>query len=85
MLTDNIVTLIVQVIFIWKVDMSTVKNVLWFNIATITPTFIVGAFWPHSTVLHEADAGWRGSTTRLKGNEPIFVHRPRWTRPRTAA
>jgi len=41
-LTDNIVTLIVQAIFIWKVDLSTVKAVLWFNIATITPTFIIG-------------------------------------------
>jgi O-antigen/teichoic acid export membrane protein len=41
-LTDNIVTLIAQAIFIWKVDLSTVKAVLWFNIATITPTFIIG-------------------------------------------
>jgi len=41
-LTDNVVTLIVQAIFIWKVDMSTVKNVLWFNIASLVPTFITG-------------------------------------------
>jgi len=32
----------VQAIFIWKVDMSTVKNVLWFNIASLVPTFITG-------------------------------------------
>jgi O-antigen/teichoic acid export membrane protein len=41
-LADNIVTLIVQAIFIWKMDLSTVRAVLWFNIATITPTFIIG-------------------------------------------
>jgi len=41
-LTDNVVTLIVQVVFIWKVDLSTVQAVLWFNIATITPTFVIG-------------------------------------------
>jgi O-antigen/teichoic acid export membrane protein len=41
-LTDNIVTLIVQAIFIWKMDLSTVKAVLWFNIATILPTFVIG-------------------------------------------
>jgi len=41
-LTDNIITLFVQAIFIWKVDLSTVRAVLWFNIATITPTFIIG-------------------------------------------
>lgn len=41
-LTDNIVTLIVQAIFIWKVDLSTVRAVLWFNIATIMPTFVIG-------------------------------------------
>jgi O-antigen/teichoic acid export membrane protein len=41
-LADNIITLIVQIIFIWKVDLSTVKAVLWFNIATITPTFFIG-------------------------------------------
>ncbi len=41
-LADNIVTLIVQAIFIWKVDMSTVRNVLWFNIATLLPTFLTG-------------------------------------------
>lgn len=41
-LTDNIVTLFVQAIFIWRVDMSTVKNVLWFNIASLLPTFVTG-------------------------------------------
>ena len=41
-LADNIVTLIVQAIFIWKMDLSTVKAVLWFNIVTISPTFIIG-------------------------------------------
>jgi O-antigen/teichoic acid export membrane protein len=41
-LTDNVVTLIVQAICIWKMDLSTVRNVLWFNIATILPTFVTG-------------------------------------------
>jgi O-antigen/teichoic acid export membrane protein len=41
-LTDNILTLIVQAILIWKMDLSTVKAVLWFNIATILPTFVIG-------------------------------------------
>ncbi len=41
-LADNIVTLIVQAILIWKMDLSTVRAVLWFNIATVTPTFIIG-------------------------------------------
>jgi hypothetical protein len=41
-LSDNILTLIVQAILIWKMDLSTVKAVLWFNIATITPTLIIG-------------------------------------------
>lgn len=41
-LTDNILTLILQVLFIWKVDLSTVKSVLWFGIASSLPTFAIG-------------------------------------------
>jgi O-antigen/teichoic acid export membrane protein len=41
-LADNIVTLILQVLFIWKVDLSTVKAVLWFGIASSLPTFAIG-------------------------------------------
>lgn len=41
-LTDNILTLIVQVICIWKMDLSTVKAVLWFGIASSLPTFAIG-------------------------------------------
>jgi hypothetical protein len=31
-----------QVLFIWKVDLSTVKAVLWFGIASLLPTFAIG-------------------------------------------
>lgn len=41
-LTDNILTLLVQAVFIWKVDLSTVKAVLWFGVASSLPTFIIG-------------------------------------------
>lgn len=41
-LTDIILTLILQVLYIWKVDLSTVKAVLWFNIFTMFPTLAVG-------------------------------------------
>jgi O-antigen/teichoic acid export membrane protein len=41
-LTDNILTLILQAIYIWKVDLSTVKAVLWFNIFTMVPTVVTG-------------------------------------------
>jgi O-antigen/teichoic acid export membrane protein len=41
-LTDNILTLILQVIYIWKVDLSTVKAVLWFGIVSSLPTFAIG-------------------------------------------
>jgi O-antigen/teichoic acid export membrane protein len=42
-LTDNILTLILQAIYIWRVDLSTVKAVLWFNIFTMLPTLATGA------------------------------------------
>ncbi len=42
-LTDNILTLIFQAIYIWRVDLSTVKAVLWFNIFTMIPTLATGA------------------------------------------
>jgi O-antigen/teichoic acid export membrane protein len=41
-LADTIVTLIVQIICIWKMDLSTVRAVLWINIATLLPTFFIG-------------------------------------------
>jgi hypothetical protein len=42
-LADIILTLILQAIYIWKVDLSTVKAVLWFNIFTMFPTLATGA------------------------------------------
>ncbi len=42
-LADIILTLILQVVYIWKVDLSTVKAVLWFNIFTMFPTIATGA------------------------------------------
>ena len=41
-LADNIVTLILQAVYIWRVDLSTVKAVLWFNIFTMCPTLAIG-------------------------------------------
>ena len=40
-LADIILTLILQAVYIWKVDLSTVKAVLWFNIVTMIPTIAV--------------------------------------------
>ena len=37
----NIVTLIIQVAFIWKADLSSVKSVLWFGIFTGLPSLIM--------------------------------------------
>lgn len=42
-LADIILTLILQSIYIWRVDLSTVKAVLWFNIFTLFPTLATGA------------------------------------------
>ena len=42
-LTDNILTLILQAIYIWRIDLSTVKAVLWFNIFTMFPTLATEA------------------------------------------
>lgn len=42
-LIDNILTLILQAVYIWRVDLSTVKAVLWFNIFTMFPTLAIGA------------------------------------------
>lgn len=41
-LADNILTLILQGVLIWKVDLSTVRAVLWFNIVTMFPTMALG-------------------------------------------
>jgi O-antigen/teichoic acid export membrane protein len=41
-LADTILTLIVQIVCIWKMDLSTVRAVLWINIATLLPTFFIG-------------------------------------------
>ena len=41
-LADNILTLILQALYIWKVDLSTVKAVLWFNIVSMIPTLLIG-------------------------------------------
>ena len=40
-LADIILTVILQAIYIWKVDLSTVKAVLWFNIFTMFPTLVI--------------------------------------------
>ena len=40
-ITRNLTTLAVQVIFIWKVDLSSVRNVLWFGIASLLPSLIM--------------------------------------------
>jgi O-antigen/teichoic acid export membrane protein len=40
-MTRNISTLAIQILFIWKVDLSSVRNVLWFSIATLTPSLIM--------------------------------------------
>ena len=40
-LTDIILTLILQAVYIWKFDLSSVKAVLWFNIVTMIPTVSV--------------------------------------------
>jgi O-antigen/teichoic acid export membrane protein len=42
-LTDNILTLILQALYIWRVDLSTVRAVLWFNIFTMLPSLVTGA------------------------------------------
>lgn len=41
-LADTILTLILQAVYIWRVDLSTVKAVLWFNIFTMLPTLATG-------------------------------------------
>lgn len=43
-LTDVVLTMILQALYIWKVDLSTVKAVLWFNIITMLPTFCIAVF-----------------------------------------
>ena len=40
-LADIILTLILQAFYIWKVDLSTVKAVLWFSIFTMFPTLTI--------------------------------------------
>lgn len=40
-LTDNILTLVVQAIFISNVDLSTIKGVLWFGIISTVPTVVI--------------------------------------------
>jgi hypothetical protein len=39
-MSRNIATLVVQVIFVWKVDISSVRNVLWFGVATGLPSLV---------------------------------------------
>jgi hypothetical protein len=39
-ISKNVVTLAVQAIFIWKVDMSSVRNVLWFGVISGLPSLI---------------------------------------------
>jgi uncharacterized membrane protein len=39
----NILTLIVQIIFIWKADLSNVRAVLWFGIASALPSLVLQA------------------------------------------
>jgi uncharacterized membrane protein len=40
-LADIILTFILQAVYIWKFDLSTVKAVLWFSIITMIPTIAV--------------------------------------------
>jgi hypothetical protein len=37
----NILTLVIQVVFIWKVDLSSVQNVLWFGIVSGLPSLVL--------------------------------------------
>ena len=39
----NILTLVVQIVFIWKADLSNVRTVLWFGIATGLPSLVLQA------------------------------------------
>lgn len=41
-LADIILTFILQAIFIWKMDLSTVRAVLWFGIVSSLPSFAMG-------------------------------------------
>ena len=46
--TRNIVTLIIQIIFIWKADLSSVRNVLWLSIFSGVPSlmlFVIAAVY----------------------------------------
>jgi len=40
-MTRNVATLIIQVLFIWKADLSSVRSVLWFGIFTGLPSLIM--------------------------------------------
>jgi len=40
-MTRNIITLTVQIVFICTIDLSSVRSVLWFGIATVTPSLIM--------------------------------------------
>jgi hypothetical protein len=37
----NTLTLLVQIIFIWKADLSSVRSVLWFGIASGLPSLVI--------------------------------------------
>jgi len=39
--TRNILTLILQIVFIWKADLSSVRSVLWFGILTGLPSLVM--------------------------------------------
>jgi len=42
-MTRNIATLVIQIVFIWKADLSSVRNVLWFGIASALPSLSMQA------------------------------------------
>jgi hypothetical protein len=37
----NILTLLVQIVFIWKADLSNVRTVLWFGVASGLPSLLL--------------------------------------------
>jgi hypothetical protein len=41
--TRNILTLLVQIVFIWKADLSNVRTVLWFGVASGLPSLLLQA------------------------------------------
>lgn len=66
-LIDNILTLILQAVYIWRVDLSTVKAVLWFNIFTMFPTLATGAI----TAFYGFTHGGRAIRETVRAPQPL--------------